>query len=90
MPRQRKSKPRSADHAALGQAIELLIAEDPKMTQETVAFDADLKPKQISLLVRGQSNPTYTTLLKLADGLHIRLGELMTRTDELRDRRLRR
>jgi transcriptional regulator with XRE-family HTH domain len=90
MPPQRKSKPRSPDHAALAEAVELCIAEDPKMTQETVAFDGDLNPKQISSIVRGQSNPTYTTLIKLADGLHLRLGDLMTRADALRDRRLSR
>jgi hypothetical protein len=42
MPRKRKSKPRSADHAALAQAIEVLIAEDPQMTQDTVADDSGL------------------------------------------------
>jgi Helix-turn-helix. len=65
MPPQRKSKPRSADHAALAQAIELLIAEDTRMTQDTVAEDSGLNIKQIGELVRGQGNPTYTTLLKL-------------------------
>jgi transcriptional regulator with XRE-family HTH domain len=90
MPTQRKSKPRSPDHAALAQAIELLIAEDPQMSQETVAFDGHLNIRQVNALVRGQSNPTYTTLLRLAEGLHVRLGELMTRADELRDMRSRR
>jgi hypothetical protein len=37
MPPKRRSKPLSEDHAALAQAIELLIAEDARMTQETVA-----------------------------------------------------
>jgi DNA-binding phage protein len=86
MPPERKSRPRSPDHAALAQAVELFIAESPQMTQDTVAFDGGLKPKQISALVTGQSNPTYLTLLKVADGLHIRLGVLLTRADELRDR----
>jgi hypothetical protein len=90
MPPETKSKPRSPDHAALAQAIKLFIAEDPQQTQETVAFDGGLTTKQVSLLVTGQSNPTYTTMLKLATGLHVRLGELMTRADELRDRRSRR
>ena len=87
---ERKSKPLSPDHAALAQAVELFIAEDPQMSQNGVAFDGRLSSKQISSLVTGQSNPTYLTLLKVADGLHIRLGELMTRVDELRAKRARR
>lgn len=65
MPPQRKSKPRSPDHAALAQAIELLIAEDAQMSQDSVADESGLNIKQINALVRGQGNPTYTTLLRL-------------------------
>jgi transcriptional regulator with XRE-family HTH domain len=90
MPPQRKSKPRSPDHAALAQAIELLIAEDAHMTQETVAGEGGLNVKQVNALVRGQGNPTYTTLLKLCEGLHVKPGELMARADGLRERRARR
>jgi transcriptional regulator with XRE-family HTH domain len=90
MPPQRKSKPRSPDHAALGQAIELYIVEEANMTHETVADDSGLSVKQVGTLIRGQSNPTYLTLLKLCRGLHVRPGELMTRTDELREKRSRR
>lgn len=60
------------------------------MTHETVAFDGGLSAKQVGDLARGLSNPTYTTLLKLCQGLHITLGQLMTRVDRLRDQRLRR
>jgi transcriptional regulator with XRE-family HTH domain len=88
MPRKRKSKPRSPDHAALGQAIELLIAENAHMTHETVAAESDLTVKQVGNLVRGQGNPTYATILKLCRGLHVRPGELMGRADELLDKRL--
>lgn len=90
MPPQRKSKPRGPDHAALGQAIELYIAENQDMSQESVADDGGLTVKQVGALVRGQSNPTYTTLLRLSKGLHVRLGELMTRTDQLRDKPVQR
>jgi transcriptional regulator with XRE-family HTH domain len=90
MPRTRRSKPRSPDHAALAQAIEMLIAEDAHMTQETVADDGGLSLKQVNQLVRGQGNPTYMTLMKLARGLHVTLGQLMTLRDELRDKRSRR
>lgn len=85
MPAKRKSKPRSPDHAALGQAIESLIEEKADRTQDTVATKSGLKLRQVNSFVRGQGNPTYTTLLKLCKGLEVRLGELMTRTDNLRD-----
>ena len=88
MPRKRKSKPRSPDHAALGQAIELFIAEDSHMTHETVATDGGLTVKQVGDLVRGQGNPTYATILKLCRGLHVRSGKLMERADQLLDERL--
>lgn len=90
MPRKRKSQPRSLDHAALGQAIELLIAEDADMTCDTVAVQSGLHVEQVHRLIRGQANPTYTTLLKLCEGLHVKLGVLMTLTDTLRDKRARR
>lgn len=86
MPPKRRSEPRSEDHAALAQAIELLMDEDVGMTQETVAEDSGMSVKQINELVRGQGNPTYTTLLKLSRGLHISPSELMSLVDELRER----
>jgi transcriptional regulator with XRE-family HTH domain len=91
MPPLRKSKPRSKDHAALAQAVEVLIAEEPDMSQQTVADDSGgLSLNQVNSVIRGQANPTYLNLLKLADGLHVSLGELMTRVDVLREKRSRR
>jgi transcriptional regulator with XRE-family HTH domain len=88
MPPQRKSKPRSLYHAALGQAIELLIAERGQMTQEAVAMESGLNIKQVGALVRGQGNPTYTTILKLCRGLHVSPGELLALAEELQTKRL--
>jgi transcriptional regulator with XRE-family HTH domain len=88
MPRQRKSKPRSPDHAALGQAVEMLIAANAHMTHETVAADGGLTPKQVGEIVRGRGNPTYTTIRKLCRGLHVRPGQLLVLAEELQDRRL--
>jgi transcriptional regulator with XRE-family HTH domain len=85
VPPRRKSKPLSPDHAALAQAIELLIAQDERMSQDSVALESDLNIRQVNTFVRGQGNPTYTTLLRLCRGLHVRPGELMTLTDELRE-----
>ncbi len=88
VPRPRKSKPRSPGLAALGQAIELVIAEDPHMTPDSVATRSGLSNEQVGRLIRGQGNPTYNTLLKLCAGLGIGLGELTTRADRLEEQRL--
>jgi transcriptional regulator with XRE-family HTH domain len=87
MARPRTATPRSLRHAALGQAIELLIAEDAHMTLDTVAADSGLDEKQIGTFIRGQGNPTYSTLLKLCRGLHVSLGRLMLRAEELYEKR---
>ncbi len=89
MPPKRKSKPLSPDHAALAQAIELLIAEDKQMSQDSVAVESGLNIRQVNTFARGHGNPTYTTLLRLCKGLHVRPGELMTLTDELGEIRRR-
>jgi DNA-binding phage protein len=84
MPPPRKSKPRSPDHAALGQAIEIAIAANAKLTRDRVATNSGLDIRQLSTYIRGQGNPSYTTLLKLAHGLDVPLGKLMTLADTLR------
>jgi DNA-binding phage protein len=87
MPRPRSVKPRSLHHAALGQAIELVMAEDAHMTVDTVASDSGLDEKQIRTYMLGQGNPTFTTLLKLCEGLHVSLGSLMARAEGLHKKR---
>jgi DNA-binding phage protein len=86
MPRPRKSKPLSPDHAAFGQAIELAIAETPPMTQESVAARSGLSVEQVGRLIRGQGNPTFTTMLRLCRGLGVSLGELMIKAEALKRR----
>lgn len=88
MPRQRTAKPRTLHHATLGQAIELVMAEDARMTLDTVAAESGLDEKQIGTYIRGQGNPAYSTLLKLCDGLHVSVSELMRRAEELHEKRL--
>jgi hypothetical protein len=87
MPPPRKSNPLSPGQGALGQAIELFIAEDPAMTQQTVADESGISVKQINAFVRGQGNPRYLNLLKLCEGLHVSPGKFMSRVDELHDKR---
>lgn len=87
MARPRTAKPRSPRHAALGQAIELLIAGDADMTLDSVAAESGLDEKHIGTFIRGQGNPTYETLLKLCDGLHVSLGRLELLAEELYEKR---
>jgi transcriptional regulator with XRE-family HTH domain len=87
VPPQRKSKPRSADQAALAKAVKVLIAEDDRRTPTTVAdHSGGLSLNQVYAVMRGEANPTFLNLIKLADGLHVSLGELMTLIDELREK----
>lgn len=58
------------------------MGEDDAMTQESVAAEAGLNISQVNALVRGQGNPTYTTIVKLCRGLHVQPGRLMELVDE--------
>jgi DNA-binding phage protein len=89
MPPQRKTKPISPDHAALAAAIEAIIAERDGMSQQTLAEITGLSQRQINALVRGQSNPTFTTLLRVCKGLDVRLSELTALMDKLHDQGVR-
>jgi transcriptional regulator with XRE-family HTH domain len=90
MPRPRTAKPRSVRHAALGQAIELVMAEDADMTLDSVAAESGLDEKHIGTFIRGQGNPTYETLVKLCEGLHVSPGKLLVRADDLYTKRVKR
>ena len=82
MPPKRKRAPRSPAQAALGQAVEQLIAERG-VTQSTFARKAGLDLKQVNALARGQANPTYNSLRLICDALEIPLSELMRRVEAL-------
>ncbi len=80
MPPERKRKPRSPAHAALGQVIEQITAERG-MSQSAFAQKAGMDIRRINSLVCGQANPTYESLLRLCDALDIPLNELMRRVE---------
>lgn len=83
MPPPRRSKPRSPEHAALGEAVRRLRLE-AEMSQETLAEAAGTDLTQVGGIERGVRNPSYTTLLRLAKALGTSVGELTTLADELR------
>jgi transcriptional regulator with XRE-family HTH domain len=84
MPPPRRSKPRSPEHAALGEAVRRLRLE-AEMSQETLAEAAGTDLTQVGGIERGIRNPSYTTLLRLAAALETSVGTLTTLADRLRD-----
>jgi transcriptional regulator with XRE-family HTH domain len=86
MPPPRRSKPRSPEHAALGDALRQLRHE-AGLSQEQLAEGAETDLTQVGGIERGVRNPSYTTLLRLAGALGTSVGELTTLADELRGSR---
>jgi len=83
MPPQRRSKPRSLEHAALGEAVRRL-RRGAELSQEQLAERAATDLTQVGGIERGVRNPSYTTLLRLASALETSVGELTTLADRLR------
>jgi transcriptional regulator with XRE-family HTH domain len=77
MPRKRESTPRDPELAALGWAIEALMARGPNDTQTAVADASGLEVKQVGGYVRGQVSPSYRNLRRLCEGLCAKPTELM-------------
>jgi transcriptional regulator with XRE-family HTH domain len=83
VPPRRRIQPRSADHQALGEAIQELRTE-AQLTHEELADRLSMSFQRISELERGIANPTFETLLRLAQGLGIELDELVKRVEKRR------
>jgi len=60
---------------ALGAAVRELRRKRGA-TQEALARDADLTTATLSLVERGEANPTWDTLKKIAAALGVSMGEL--------------
>ena len=61
--------------AALGEAVRELRLKR-KATQEDIAAGAGITTATLSLIERGQANPTWDTARKLAAALGVSIGEL--------------
>jgi len=83
VPPARRSKPRSPEHGALGEAVRTIRLEQG-LSQERLAEYAGTDLTQIGGIERGVRNPSYTTLLRLADALDTTVGEIATLADEIR------
>lgn len=87
VPPPRKSKPRTAELGALGEAIRRLRNE-AGLSQEQLAERAATDLTQIGGLERGTRNPTYSTLVRVAGALRTRVGEIAILADRLADQEL--
>lgn len=67
---------------ALGRAIRQL-RQQRGATQESLAPDAGITPKTLSLIERGEANPTWGTVQGIADALGVPLGDLAKLADKL-------
>jgi len=83
VPPQRRSTPRSPEHAALGDAIRLRRVE-LSLSQEALADRAEIHLTHVGDLERGVGNPNYATLIKIAAALGLEPGGLVSRADALR------
>jgi transcriptional regulator with XRE-family HTH domain len=83
MPPHRQNRPRSPDHAALGEAIRRL-RQEAGLSQEELAERADTDLSQVGGIERGTRNPSYTTLLRLAAALKTTVGTIASLADEIR------
>jgi transcriptional regulator with XRE-family HTH domain len=84
MPPRRKAVPRSAEHAALGEAIRQTRTERG-LSQEELAEAAGMHVTQVGGLERGARNPSYTTLVRLARALGAETGALVSLADGIRE-----
>lgn len=82
MPPRRQSKPRSPEHAALGDAISQLRAERG-MSQEQLSDAAGIHITHVGGMETGTRNPSYATLVRLARALKTTPGALLTAADKL-------
>jgi transcriptional regulator with XRE-family HTH domain len=60
----------------LGFAIRVLRHRQA-LSQEQLGLDCDLHRNYVGAIERGEINPTFRTLLQLADGLGMRLSEIV-------------
>ncbi len=77
--RQRKRFPRDAEMIAIiaTNVRRIRKGKKPKLTQENLAFAADLDRTYVSAVERGEKNPTISVLVRIARALKVKLAELV-------------
>ncbi len=71
-----RANPDAPNLTALGAAVRELRARRG-LSQEWLGFKAELHRNYIGAIERGTINPTFKTLMQLADGLAVPLSELV-------------
>jgi transcriptional regulator with XRE-family HTH domain len=82
MPPKRVLGPRTPRLGSLGKAIER-SREEAGLSQEELSARSGVHPTHVSGLERGARNPTYETLVRVAEGLGISVGLLAALADEI-------
>ncbi|HZV75651.1 MAG TPA: helix-turn-helix transcriptional regulator [Conexibacter sp.] len=78
-----KASQHSKEHRALGHASRVLRAK-AGLSQEEAGFRAGLHRNYVGAIERGEINPTFRVLMKLARGLGVPLSQLITDYEEVR------
>ena len=81
-----KRDPVSAYQKAFGAAVRA-AREERGLSQESLGFECDLDRTYVSGVERGVRNPTLAVILRLARGLGVRPGDLVTAADRASGRR---
>jgi transcriptional regulator with XRE-family HTH domain len=79
-----RSWKRTPEHHALGRAL-LELRARRGLSQEQLGFNAGLHRNYVGALERGEINPTFRVLLKLAAGLRVPLSELVAVQERQRE-----
>lgn len=85
MPPRRQVPPRSPEHQALGEAVRRLRTR-AGLSQEQLADRMATDLTQIGGIERGVRNPSYSTLVRLAQALGTSVGAIVALADKLLDR----
>jgi transcriptional regulator with XRE-family HTH domain len=80
MPPRRRSKPRSPEHGALGDAV-LQLRLESGLSQEALAEKMGTDVGHFGEIERGTGNPNYATLIRLAAALDTKLGVIANLAD---------
>lgn len=72
---------RSQAHAALGRAIRRARLR-LRISQEELGFRAGLHRTYVGGIERGEKNPSYDNVLKLAGALDVRASELLREAED--------
>jgi transcriptional regulator with XRE-family HTH domain len=75
----------SPDAAALGRAVRS-IRDERSISQVQLAEATGFRQSWISDVERGQRNPSWSNLVRLAEGLGVRTSALVKRAEALADK----